>query len=56
MYTTISVIYKSNQEAKQRKLGFGLTEFLNQKRSISTFNLMRDRVSKEESVRALISK
>jgi hypothetical protein len=38
----------------RRKLGFGLT--FNQKRSISTFNLMRDRVSKEGSASALISK
>jgi hypothetical protein len=49
-------IYKSNQETKQRKLGFGLTECLDQKRSASAFNLMKDRVSKEKGVNALVSK
>jgi hypothetical protein len=33
----LKIFYKSNQEAKWRKLGFGCTECLNQKRSASTF-------------------
>jgi hypothetical protein len=52
----LEIIYKSNQEAKQRKLGFGKREYLIQKRSAScTFNLMKDRVSKESSASALFS-
>jgi hypothetical protein len=43
----MEIIYKSNQETKKRRLGFEQTEFLNQKRSTSAFNLTQDRVSKE---------
>jgi hypothetical protein len=52
----LGIIYKSNEEeAKRRKLGFGYTERLNQKRSASAFNLMKDRVSKEKRASALFS-
>ncbi len=40
--------------SQAKRLGFGLTEYLNQKRNPSQFNLIIDRLSKVKSASILI--
>jgi hypothetical protein len=49
----LEIIYNRRRSTKQARLGFGIDRVLIKKRSVNTFILTSDRVSKELSAKSL---